>query len=96
MTPTDSAFTDTLISRTFRERIVLVGVVFPHTTLAAAEAGLDELARLVSTAGADVMDRVIQRRATPDPATYVGKGKAAELLSICLAWMPTPWCSMTT
>jgi GTP-binding protein HflX len=85
MTPTDSAFTDTLISRTFRERIVLVGVVFPHTTPAAAEAGLDELARLVSTAGADVMDRVIQRRATPDPATYVGKGKAQELLSICLA-----------
>ena len=85
MTPNDSAFTDTLISRSVRERIVLVGVTFPHATVADTEAGLDELARLVDTAGADVMERVMQRRATPDPATYVGRGKAEELLSICLA-----------
>jgi hypothetical protein len=32
VTPNDSAFTDTLISRTVRERIVLVGVTFPHST----------------------------------------------------------------
>jgi GTP-binding protein HflX len=31
------------------------------------------------------MDRVIQRRTTPDPATYLGRGKAEELLAICLA-----------
>jgi GTP-binding protein HflX len=85
MTPNDSAFTDTLISRSVRERIVLVGVTFPHATVADTEAGLDELARLVDTAGADVMERVMQRRATPDPATYLGRGKAEELLSICLA-----------
>ncbi len=85
MSPSDSAFTDTLISRTVRERIVLVGVTFPHATLADTEAGLDELALLVDTAGADVMDRVIQRRTTPDPATYLGRGKAEELLAICLA-----------
>jgi GTP-binding protein HflX len=85
VSPSDSAFTDTLISRTVRERIVLVGVTFPHATLADTEAGLDELALLVDTAGADVMDRVIQRRTTPDPATYLGRGKAEELLAICLA-----------
>jgi GTP-binding protein HflX len=85
MTPTDSAFTDTLISRTVRERIVLVGVTLPHTTLAATEAGLDELALLVDTAGADVMERVVQRRSAPDPATYLGRGKAEELRSVCLA-----------
>jgi GTP-binding protein HflX len=85
VSPPESAFTDTLISRTVRERIVLVGVTFPHTTLADTEAGLDELALLVDTAGADVMDRVIQRRTTPDPATYLGRGKAEELLAICLA-----------
>jgi GTP-binding protein HflX len=85
VTPTDSAFTDTLISRTVRERIVLVGVVLPHQTLAQTEAGLDELARLVDTAGADVAARVVQRRSTPDPATYLGRGKAEELLAICLA-----------
>ncbi|HEX7459462.1 MAG TPA: GTPase HflX [Acidimicrobiales bacterium] len=85
MTPNDSAFTDTLISRTVRERIVLVGVTFPHSTLAVTEAGLDELALLVGTAGADVMERIIQRRSTPDPATYLGRGKAEELLAVCLA-----------
>jgi len=85
VTPNDSAFTDTLISRTVRERIVLVGVTFPHSTLAVTEAGLDELALLVGTAGADVMERIIQRRNTPDPATYLGRGKAEELLAVCLA-----------
>jgi GTPase len=85
MTPTDSAFTDTLISRTVRERIVLVGVTFPQANVAETEAGLDELALLVDTAGADVMERIMQRRSTPDPATYLGRGKAEELLSVCLA-----------
>ena len=85
MSPTQSAFTDTLISRTVRERIVLVGVTFPHSTLAVTEAGLDELALLVETAGADVMERIMQRRTTADPATYLGRGKAEELLSVCLA-----------
>jgi GTP-binding protein HflX len=69
----------TLIDRTFRERIVLVGMaVWPHT-LDEVEASLDELALLVATAGADVAARVVQRRESPDPATYVGRGKAAEL-----------------
>ena len=84
MSPSESAFTDTLISREFRERIVLVGVTFPAGSLAATEAGLDELARLVDTAGAEVAGRVTQRRPAPDPATYLGKGKAAELLELCL------------
>ncbi len=69
----------TLIERTFRERIVLVGVVFPWMTMEAVEADLDELALLVGTAGADVVGRVVQRRDHPDPATYVGRGKAQEL-----------------
>jgi GTP-binding protein HflX len=85
VSPTQSAFTDTLISRTIRERIVLVGVTFPHGSPTATGAGLDELALLVDTAGADVVERVVQRRDRPDPATYVGKGKAEELLSVCLA-----------
>jgi GTP-binding protein HflX len=69
----------TLIERTFRERIVLVGVVFPWTTPTTVESDLDELARLVDTAGAEVVGRVVQRRDRPDPATFVGPGKAREL-----------------
>jgi GTPase len=78
----------TLIERTFRERIVLVGVVFnsasvsPATQAAEVEEDLDELEQLVATAGADVVARIVQRRDEPDPATFVGKGKAAELHEI--------------
>src|SRR5205814_5464153 len=35
--------------------------------------------------GADVVGRVLQRRDSPDPATYVGKGKAEELHELSLA-----------
>jgi GTPase len=75
----------TLIERTFREKIVLVGVVFPGTTPDALERQLDELALLVDTAGADVVARVVQRRDAPDPATFLGSGKVQELREICLA-----------
>jgi GTP-binding protein HflX len=85
VTPDQSAFTDTLISRAVRERIVLVGVTLPPSTVADTEAALDELTRLVDTAGADVVDRVLQRRAAPDPSTYLGRGKAEELRAVCLA-----------
>ncbi|MHB8465350.1 MAG: GTPase HflX [Acidimicrobiales bacterium] len=67
-----------LIDRTFREKIVLVGVD-------ADETNLDELALLVDTAGADAVARVVQRMDRPDPALYLGKGKAAELHEVCLA-----------
>jgi GTP-binding protein HflX len=73
-----------LIERSFRERIVLVGVTIPPATVTETEAHLDELALLVDTAGADVVARVLQRRDAPDPATFVGKGKAAELLDVSL------------
>jgi GTP-binding protein HflX len=46
------------------------------------ERHLDELALLVSTAGADVVARVHQRRDRPDPATYIGKGKAQDLRTV--------------
>lgn len=72
----------TLIERSFREKIVLVGMVTSETTQTEVEQSLDELALLVDTAGADVMARVIQRRDAPDPATFVGKGKAEEIRDI--------------
>ncbi len=71
-----------LIERAFREKIVLVGVTIPPATVDETEASVDELAQLVDTAGADEVARVYQRRDAPDPATYVGKGKAQELREI--------------
>ena len=72
----------TLIERTFRERIILVGVVFPGLTNEVVEEDLDELAQLVDSAGADVVGRVVQRRDAPDPATFVGRGKAEEIAEL--------------
>jgi GTPase len=68
-----------LIERSFREKIVLVGVNVPPEPEEETELHLDELALLVDTAGADEAARVLQRRDHPDPATFVGKGKAEEL-----------------
>ena len=75
----------TLIDRTFREKIVLVGVLFPGVSVDALDHQLDELALLVDTAGADVVGRIVQRRDRPDAATFIGSGKVDELREICLA-----------
>ncbi len=72
----------TLIERTFRERILLVGVVFPGLTNEMIDEELDELTLLVDSAGADVVGRVVQRRDAPDPATFVGRGKAEEIAEL--------------
>ena len=44
-----------------------------------AQASLAELARLAETAGSQVLDGMVQRRSRPDPATFIGSGKVAEL-----------------
>jgi GTP-binding protein HflX len=74
----------TLIDRSFRERIILVGVAFPGNTVEAVDEAMDELAQLVDSAGADVVARVVQRRDAPDPATFVGRGKAEEIAALSL------------
>ena len=71
-----------LIERGRRETVVLVGVAIPPVSVTEAESSLEELAALADTAGADEAERVLQRRDEPDPATFVGKGKATELRDI--------------
>jgi GTP-binding protein HflX len=60
------------------ERVVLAGL-WSHGTGEDAEVSLRELAALAETAGSEVLDGVLQRRAHPDPSTYLGSGKAAML-----------------
>jgi GTP-binding protein HflX len=57
-----------------RERAVLVGV-----DRFGDEESLDELDALAATAGAEAVGRIVQARETPDPATFLGKGKLQEL-----------------
>lgn len=66
------------------ENVVLAGV-YPQGSQEDAENSLRELAALAETAGAVVLDGVLQRRPHPDPATYIGRGKAAELADLVAA-----------
>src|SRR5690348_5872200 len=65
------------------ERVVLIGV-WTEGTLAAAENSLRELSRLAETAGSVILAGLVQRRPKPDPATYIGAGKARELADLVL------------
>ena len=64
---------------------VLVGTGYGMATVEDAEASLEELARLAETAGAEPLAIELQRRATPDPRLYVGKGKAQEIRELAEA-----------
>ena len=66
------------------ERVVLAGL-YTSGNAEQAETSLRELAALAETAGSEVLDGVLQRRAHPDPATFLGKGKAAELADLVAA-----------
>lgn len=63
------------------ERVVLVAL---RTTQSEedVETSLRELAALAQTAGSRVLDAVVQKRTHPDPATYLGSGKAKELAEV--------------
>jgi GTPase len=63
------------------ERVVLAGL-WTGGSFDDAENSLHELAALAETAGSVVLDGVLQRRDTPDPATFLGSGKAEDLRAI--------------
>jgi GTP-binding protein HflX len=66
-----------------RERAVLVGLALRRSKRDEADQSLDELAGLADAAGADVVLTMIQERPTPDPATFIGRGKLDELADEC-------------
>jgi len=63
------------------ERVVLVSV-WTHGNEVTAENSIGELKALAETAGSQVLEGLIQRRDRPDPATYIGRGKVAELRDV--------------
>jgi GTPase len=66
------------------EKVVLIGV-WGKGTLQDAENSIRELAALAETAGAEVLDGLLQRRDFPDASSYLGKGKAQELKAVVAA-----------
>ena len=66
-----------------RERAALVGLAAGRRRRDDAERSIEELAGLAHAAGADVVLRVVQERARPEPATFLGAGKVAALGVAC-------------
>jgi GTP-binding protein HflX len=62
-----------------RQRVVIVGVFSRAVPRFMSEEHLDELERLVESAGGEVVARIVKERASPDPATYVGRGAVEEI-----------------
>ncbi len=74
---------ENLIGKDTITNVVLVGVFLPGDDEKSFEASLDELERLTETAGGRVFARVVQNRENPEPRTYIGQGKVAELSELC-------------
>ena len=70
---------------TVNKRAALVGYARSAREAAACEGSLDELSRLLDTAGGIEAARVIQQKPTPDPATVIGSGKVEEIAALCRA-----------
>ncbi|MBI2620581.1 MAG: GTPase HflX [Ignavibacteriales bacterium] len=70
------------LSKSDKERCILIGVSTRLVNKAETEELLDELTLLAGTAGADVAARIIQDRDRIDPAYFIGKGKVEELKSV--------------
>jgi GTPase len=66
------------------ERVVLVSVWTTGSEVSAGNA-IAELKLLAETAGSQVLEGLMQRRDRPDPATYIGRGKVAELRDVVVA-----------
>ncbi|WP_456057478.1 GTPase HflX [Acetivibrio straminisolvens] len=71
------------------ERAILVGLETSSKVLVGGksegERSLDELEELAHTAGAVVLEKIIQRRPVKDPAFFIGRGKVEELSLMCQA-----------
>jgi GTP-binding protein HflX len=68
-----------------RQKAFLVGVLLPDMDPAEAERSLDELALLTDTANSDPVDMELVKRDAPDPAWYIGSGKASDLARLTKA-----------
>ena len=70
-----------------RDRAVLVGLNSPRLSQRenADESTMEELSSLVETAGGLAVGVVLQKKASPDPRTFIGEGKAAEVRELVRA-----------
>lgn len=70
-------------SQDYISKAILVGIVTKENNAEEVEKELDELARLLDTAGGEEFARLVQNKDTPDPRTVIGSGKVWELSELC-------------
>lgn len=71
------------------ENVIAVSLILPDVTRSVAEEHLEELTKLIETAGGNVVEQVFAKRNSPDSSTYVGSGKADELRQLTFAFDAT-------
>ncbi|MGZ8795850.1 MAG: GTPase HflX [Thermoanaerobaculia bacterium] len=64
------------------DKVIAAGLVLPTLTRTVAEEHLEELTKLIETAGGSVVKTVLAKRQKPDPASFFGSGKAEEIKSL--------------
>lgn len=70
------------MSSASKKRFIIVNLISPFVSHHEGMMELEELKSLVNTWGGATIVRVIQRRMKPDASTYVGEGKAQEVVEI--------------
>ena len=65
------------------QRVIIVGIAERTSEINECNVSLDELTRLIDTAGGEVVARVLQVKESFDPRTCIGKGKVMEIAELC-------------
>lgn len=65
------------------EKVILVGVAGSREAAWETQDNFKELEALAQSAGAQVLETVLQRRDRPDPGRYLGRGKVEEVALLC-------------
>jgi GTP-binding protein HflX len=65
-----------------KERAILIALSTGNYSRDQVEEHLDELELLTDTAGAETVFKILQDRNNPDPAYFIGKGKAEEIAQL--------------
>ncbi|MBE6532480.1 MAG: GTPase HflX [Ruminococcaceae bacterium] len=66
-----------------KSQAIIVGIAERGSDVPECERSLDELERLLDTAGGEAFARVIQVKESFDPRTCIGSGKVAEISELC-------------
>lgn len=68
------------------ELVIVVGVQLRHISAWEVNDNLDELEQLVASAGGETVARIVQKRPSPDPGSFIGEGKIRQIADLAQAF----------